>query len=259
MLSSVACERGTGEREHGGKALADFSAGCGDAAESSEVAEVATAAVHSMYRPEVTVIENDHNWIIDYAFGPKGPTGPKFQLSERDRCTLKQASRDADGANIGEVLFGPGQGRAGSYKHSMRGGKDLSGKEQSVEEATALRDQWIGECLRFAGALERTGNNHNNALYRLGLGMHTIADSFSPDHEGLQPWCGTDLHCWPSDVRHRIDEGSRSNPYEGINRFRAMQEKKADAAMALRRYYRAFAQGTADVPKGAFCLDSQIR
>jgi hypothetical protein len=89
---------------------------------------------------------------------------------EKDRFILKAASRDADGWS--------GQSSAKSFTHAMRGQPPL-GKIQSANEAKALAFAYVRASLKVAAELERYGK-HDQALYRLGLGMHTIADSSLP-------------------------------------------------------------------------------
>lgn len=115
----------------------------------------------------------DHNRIIEIAFGPKSD-GPR--LSDRDRAILKDASRDVD-----SIWWG--QTRARSYQHAMRG------EGQPVAEAQALSRAFARYNLQLAADLQR-GGSHARALYQLGKGMHTIADSFSPDHEALSLGAG---------------------------------------------------------------------
>jgi hypothetical protein len=146
----------------------------------------------------------DHELIIDSAFG---------DLGFADRKTLKRASRDSDG-----VLNG-GQAPQNSYKHWMRA------EGQPAQEADNLARSWIRQCLLQAVSLKR-GNSQEAALYQLGLGMHTIADSFSPAHAGVQAWCGLSISCIPSDIYHVRHEHARTTPMV-----------KREAAKAIRDYY----------------------
>jgi len=160
--------------------------------------------------------KSDHEWIIDYAFGSKG-IGP-HHLSDWDRRTLKRASADVDS-------IWRGQTRLGSFRHAMRGWG------QPTKEAVGIAILFVQNRLQYAADLQR-GGSHDLALYHLGEGMHTIADSFSTEHEGAQRWCGDffpQVWCIPSDLKHAVVENSSNT-----------LDTKKDAAVALTRYYSAF-------------------
>ena len=154
----------------------------------------------------------DHDRIIDIAFGPKSGS---FRLSAMDLDTLKRASRDVDDLRTG-------QSRSGSFKHAMRG------DGQARSEAEALAKTFMNYHLQLAADLQH-GGSHDQAIYYLGMGMHTIADSYSPAHEGFRPWCGDTPSCIPSDAEHWDIEHSRD-----------ISDANSAAAMALRQYYQKF-------------------
>jgi hypothetical protein len=84
----------------------------------------------------------DHERIIENAFGPKS-NGPR--LSDRDRATLKHASRHVDSLSPQEG--GTGQGRANSFMHAMRG------PHQTVANARRLADAFVSDQLQIATKL----------------------------------------------------------------------------------------------------------
>ena len=157
----------------------------------------------------------DHEWIIEHAFGPQG-IGP--HLSDWDRNILKRASADVDS-------IWSGQTNAGSFRHAMRGWG------QSAQQAAGLTKLFIQNRLEYAADLQR-GGSHQPAIYHLGEGMHTIADSFSTEHRGTQAWCGDffpQIWCIPTDIKHAAVEGPRNKG-----------DTRVAAALALVRYFAAF-------------------
>jgi hypothetical protein len=135
---------------------------------------------------------NDHNRILDQAFGPNAPRN-ELRLSSSDISILKSASADADG------LWNGGQSREASFKHGMRGWF------QSPEEARAKSKVWLEYCLNLATDLQR-GGSRGAALFRLGLGIHTIADGLSPTHSGFQRWGGDFILNIPGAAIHHVLE-----------------------------------------------------
>jgi hypothetical protein len=153
----------------------------------------------------------DHEKIIDMAFGPGG-VGP--QLSDTERTWLKKASSGVDS-------IWPGQAAKNAYQHSMRA------PGQSVEEAQKLSADFIRRNLENAVGFEI--ESHRIAFDFLGKGMHTIADSYSPQHQGAQEWCGLSPTCWPSDYRHwRAEKGTDMGNPDKL------------AASALVKYYNSY-------------------
>lgn len=70
-----------------------------------------------------------------------------------------------------------------SFMHAMRSPK------QTIPEAMALYENYINTRLNDAVKLAVAGDG-NNALARLGEGMHSLMDNTSPSHRGFQEWRG---------------------------------------------------------------------
>jgi hypothetical protein len=145
------------------------------------------------------------------AFGPQA--NANFRLPMSEIAILDSASKAADS-------IWSGQTREGSFKHAMRGWF------QSPSEAKGKAEIWLRYCLNLAADLNR-GGSRIAALHRLGLGMHTIADSYSPTHVGFQAWGGDEPLNIPGAIRHHIREKPSGNTLK-------------DAASALQAYYQQF-------------------
>jgi len=128
-----------------------------------------------------------HNHILNEAFD--GPSGPS--LAKEDVDTLKAASAAVD----------KDQSTDGSYQHAMRS------PNETVDDAQVKAEGFVLGKMMAAVLLEKNGN-HNNAMFQLGEGMHTLMDSTSPAHAGYQEWKGMDhvvafaqhigFELWPS-------------------------------------------------------------
>jgi RHS repeat-associated protein len=104
-----------------------------------------------------------HNQIIRAAFDET--------LTESEMEVLIEASKYTDSEEFQSLEL--------SYMHAMRA------PGQTVEEAEILAIKFINQ--QQLSYLNRGGND---ALFELGMGMHTIMDSYSPAHRGYQQWDG---------------------------------------------------------------------
>jgi len=144
-----------------------------------------------------------HNSLINSAFGTGASDG--FQLPKGDLNQLKNASHDVDS--------GPGsQEPANAYQHGM------SSPGEDPARAKADADKFIADQLKSAIDAENQGK-HDEAMYDLGKGMHTIADRSSPSHRGEQSWPGMGITHWPNAAFHAMRElwPSRSKRNEVVN------------------------------------------
>ncbi|MCM3872157.1 MAG: hypothetical protein ND895_15850, partial [Pyrinomonadaceae bacterium] len=118
-------------------------------------------------------ITSIHNSIID---------GIAPCLTLRERRQMKTASADVD----------EDQSLDGSYKHAMRA------PGQSVYDAYLSSTLFIFEAVLGARELQQDyaangGKGFSpDALYAVGIAIHTVTDSTSPAHTGFQVWHGLD-------------------------------------------------------------------
>jgi RHS repeat-associated protein len=150
-----------------------------------------------------------HWHIIDYAF-----PDPSLDGWNGDRATWLRAQMWAD--------YAPHQqGDEFSYRHAM------SRPRGNSIDAYFDTQKYIRERKNCAIALEKAGR-HEEAMFQLGLGMHAIMDSFSPQHRPYQPNpTGLDL------LFHVVQE-------LGVG---VSSTDRAAAAAALREYHRSFRAG----------------
>jgi len=124
-----------------------------------------------------------HNEIIQTAF--PGLTTGQIQL-------LQQASSDTD-----YVISFNGkspQDPANSYIHSMSDGVHNQDPREAQQRAEAFVNANEQDARAWQAIYESAGGQglSANALYHLGIALHTVSDATSPAHAGYQPWNGTD-------------------------------------------------------------------
>lgn len=101
----------------------------------------------------------------------------KDKVSPESLEGIKKGSKDTDDASKG------GQRPENSYQHGMRS------PDQDKDQARREADKFIEDKLKEAIKAERDGR-HDDAMYALGQGMHTITDRLSPAHRGEKKWRG---------------------------------------------------------------------
>lgn len=110
-----------------------------------------------------------HNSLYDSAL--------KDLLSNESLDDIKKGSKDTDDPSKG------GQRPENSYQHGMKS------PDQDKDEARRAADKFIEDKLNEAINAERN-DRHDDAMYALGQGMHTITDRLSPAHRGEKKWRG---------------------------------------------------------------------
>lgn len=99
------------------------------------------------------------------------------------------------------------QSTVGSYKHAMR---DCNA--QTVGGAKFQANIFVSISITMAKDYEKMGGtlSHRLALEQLGLAMHALQDSTSPEHCGFLPWCGGVCEGIKHGLRENFDPGAGS-------------------------------------------------
>jgi len=154
--------------------------------------------------PSGLYITPTHQEILHDAFGGR--------VSPTDLAILLRANHDIDWAPGAQALWN-------QYKHG------LHTPAQSIPVTRELFSSFVARQLNQAVALEKRGC-HEEAVYELGLGMHSLADTFSPAHEGFSEYGGF----WQNTGHIGLDL---------IGAF-TYEASGPEAALTVRAYYQVF-------------------